>query len=69
MLATMIDKCQSIKEMMKRENDQKIKDNNLKLGKAKTTVVQRSMTEFIKLKLDRQKKVGNKYQLSFQPST
>ena len=65
----MIDKCQSIKEMMKRENDQKIKDNNLKLGKAKTTVVQRSMTEFIKLKLDRQKKVGNKYQLSFQPST
>ena len=47
--------------MMKRENDQKIKDNNLKLGKAKTTVVQRSMTDFIKLKLDRQKKVGNKY--------
>jgi len=40
----MRDKCDAIKEMMKRENDQKIKDYQIKTGKKPPTGLIRSQS-------------------------
>lgn len=58
------EKCMIIRELQQRERDQKIKDNNLKLGKKTLSGPLKSLGDMIRSKVDRKIKVSGKYHVS-----